>query len=244
MSCGLCLSDSKAVSLVLVTAFFFYFTSEMLLRQYALAGMGSKDLNVNKIITRLPEGIREKVMARITKGRLLDQLAAAKTDGEYISTRIALASMETEDVLEKTYLEISERFPNNPESMSSFLFFFRGGPRMRQVSVADYHLFIGRLPEADRYFAWEAGLSKIKGTGGDNLDRIEFLRPLLEIEPKYKDYLRLYVELTEAAFQEGATAIENRSRELEEACEKLPTLMQVMERSDKEKSGKQNKGSK
>ncbi len=241
---SLALKDTKAVSLMFATVFFFYFSSEMLLRQYVLGKMTSKDMDVNKILSRLPHGIREKVRVRITKGRLKDQLAAAKTDGQYISIRIALASMETEKEMEQACFEISQGYPNNPESISSFLFFFRGRSPLRQISVGEYHDFILRLPELNRVYAWEGGLNKLKGTGASRREIIEFLHPLLNIEPNYKDYMRLYVELAESALQEDADSIENRSRKLKEACEKLPTIEQVQSRMMKEEGEKGKKDSK
>lgn len=235
MSRKLNLSRTKAVSLIFVTAFFFYFTSEAVLRQYILSQIGSKDLSINNIITRLPEGIREDVRKRIMKGRLQDDLANAKTPSQIISASIALASLEGEEKLEQTYAIIVDKYPNSPQANSAFLYFFRGDSALKKISLKDYHAFINRMPEIPKYFAWEGGLNRIKGTNGTAKEILPYLLPLLDIKPEFRDYQRLYVELAEAAFQSENKEVEARARKMEDVCDNLKTVEQIQIEEEEKK---------
>lgn len=229
------LTSKKAVSLIFVTAFFFYFTSESILRQFVISQMSAKEISVNSIISRLPEGIREDVKKRITKGRLQDELDAAKTPEQVISASIALASLESEQEMEKTYAMIVDKYPSNPRASTAFLFFFRGNSDLKKISVDEYRAFIGRIPDIERFYAWESGVSKIKNSGGDSTEVLEFLLPLLDYQPKFHDFQRLYVELAEAAFQSENKDVEAKARKMEDVCDKLKSLEQVMIEKEEKK---------
>jgi len=237
-------ANKKAVSLIFVTAFFFYFTSEALLRQYVLSQIGSKELNISNLLSRLPEGIRANVRKRILKAKLQDDLNAATTDGQVIMATVSLARLESDEELEKAYVDIIEKYPSSPQASSAFLYFFRGNSKLKKISVDGFHSYINRLPKINRFFVWQSGMAKLKGTSTTAIEVIEFLKPLLDIKPEYKDYKQLYVDLAEYAFQDEHQDIENRARKLEESCEGLMTVEAAMFKEEKKQMDKKKAGAK
>jgi hypothetical protein len=231
-------ANTKAVSLIFVTAFFFYFSSEALLRQYVLSQLGSKELSINNLLARLPEGIRENVRTRIMKARLRDELATATTDEQVIFALTSLARLDSDEELEKVYAEIIEKYPSNPQTSSAFLYFFRGDSKLKSISIDEFHAYINRLPKINRFYIWQSGISKLKGTGGQPKEAIEFLKPLLDIKPEYKDYQQLYVDLAEYAFQTEKRELETRARKLEDTCDKLITIEQAIFEEEKKNKKK------
>lgn len=229
MSRNLQFANKKAVSLIFVTAFFFYFSSEAFLRQYVLSQVGSKEVSINGILSRLPDKIREDVKNRIALARLKDQLDNAKTDNEVIFASLAIARMKSDEELEKEYANIIVKYPTNPESYVAYLHFFKNPDSgLKKVSVQDYHKYIDTLPEIKRFNVWYSGLNKLKGSRCTPKEAIEFLKPLLDVKPKYQDYQQLYVELAEFAFQAENKEIELSARKLEDSCEGLISLEKAM----------------
>lgn len=245
MSRKLQFANQKAVSLIFVTAFFFYFSSEALLRQYVLSQVSSKELSVSNILARLPEGIREKVRKRILKGRLQDDLASATTDAQMISALVALASFESEEKLAQTYADIVDKYPSSPYASSAYLFFFKGDSKLKNISIDDFHAYIKCLPEIRRVHIWKSGFAKLNGNRSSTKEVIQFLEPLLDIQPKYSDYRQLYVELAEAGFQEEKKELEARARKKEDSCENLISVeqafFQLEEKNFKNKKKKKEK---
>ena len=236
MNCKSIFADKKVVPVIFVTAFFCYFTSEAILRQYVLPQVGAKELSINNLLARLPEGIREDVRKRILKAKLVDDLNAATTDSQVIFATISLARLESDEELEKTYAEIIKKYPNNPHSSSAFLYFFRRNSKLHTVSVDEFHSYIKSLPPINRFYLWQSGTAKLKGTKASMTELMEFLTPLLDIKPDYKDYQQLYVELAELAFQNEDSDIESRARKLEEACDNLLTIEQTMFNEENKKT--------
>ena len=234
-------ANTKAVSLIFVTAFFFYFSSEAFLRQYVLSQVGSKELNINGILSRLPDKIREDVKNRIAMAKLQDQLKNAKTDSEVIFASLSIARMKSDEDLEKEYARIIDKYPTHPEAYTAYLHFFMNPDTdLKKVTFKDFHDYIWRLPEIKQFAVWYSGLNKLKGSRATSKECIEYLRPLLDSNPKYNDYQQLYVELAEFAFQDGNKDIELQARKKEDSCEKLITLEKAMmeEEMKKEKEEK------
>jgi len=226
-------SETKAVSLIVVTAFFVYFISEAVLRQYVLSQVGAKKLSINAIISHLPESIQEQVKKKITKGRLQDKLDTATTDTQIISVSIALAKLESKQKVAETYAMIVEKFPSSPRTAEALFFFFRSKSKLKHIFTKDIHNYIARLPKDDRFSVWQRGYAKLKRTHGTAEEREQFLLPLLQITPPFKDYKQLYFALIEAASDLEHLEIENKARNMVNICGKLKSRSFIMQNKNR-----------
>lgn len=216
------LSHKKAVALVLAAAFCGYFFSEVILRQFVLHRAGTQSIKLSDILERVPGEIKDEVKRRITIAELKDKLLAASTDGEKIFISIMLAGVISDKALQEKYAEIIDKYPTNPESLPAFTnYLLAPKTELKTISIPDYHRFIKQLKEPDCFYAWSVGLTKLRGMNVKPDVLIEFLTPLTDIKPQYREYQRLYLELAEIAFQEENQMIEQKARKLEEICGKL-----------------------
>lgn len=213
----------KAAVIVLIAAFLAYFCSEAVLRQFVLHRAGTQSISLDHVLRRLPEQIRAAARTRITIAELKDALGKATDDAQIINLSIALARQQGERELAQKYAEVIEKYPTAPEAQPAFVYYLMAPPgSLTSVSPARYHRFLEALDEPDRFHAWNSGLMKIRSVSGDRRDQLNYLLPLLEFEPTYREYQTLYLALTELAFQEDKPDIEKRARALDEKCEQLP----------------------
>jgi hypothetical protein len=234
-----------AVTVIIVAAFCAYFISEAVLRQFVLHRAGTQSISLSNILSKLPPGVRDDVKRQITIAELKDKLRAAKTVGDKVSLSISLATVTSPEMLQETYAEILDRYPAAPEAMPAYInFLLAPATALKSISIDKYHKYIKQLREPDRCFAWSAGFSKLKSLKAKPLELIEYLRPLLDMKPKYREYQQLYLELTELAFQEEKQEMEQKARLLEEQCGKLSFYDKVLERRAKAKARKKKKSKK
>jgi len=233
------LKNKKAVPLLFVTAFFCYFASESGLRQAASSSMRTKGFSLDKIVTKLPEGIREKVRKQIELGRLRDQLENASTDAEIIFSSIALGHAVSKEALDKAHAEILEKYPSSPEAFSSYSYFFLApDTALTSVTMEQYRDFIEKVPEIERFNMWSSAFYKLQEKNIPAKDIFEFYSPLFEKPPKYKDYQILYVDLAELAFQNSMNDLEFKARKCDEECESLSIIDDVIAFEEKQKEEK------
>lgn len=219
----------KTAPFIFGAVFLVYFFSDAVLRQFVLYRAGSQSISLNVLLDKLPSSIRDEVRQKITVAELKDRLLAASTDGEKISASIALAGAISEKDLQEKYAEIIDKYPSAPESAPAFVNYLMAPPTaLKSVSVARYHEYINQLHDPERFYAWDAGYSALKGKAAKSKELLDFLRPLLDAKPEYKEYQRLYLEMSELAFQEGDQATELKARKLEEASGKLSFYDKVL----------------
>ncbi len=80
----------------------------------------------------------------------------------------------------------------------------------KQVSLADYQQYINAMTdEQDKLSAWEAGYSQLTSIKASPATFVNYLKPLIEKEPKYREYRqfieRLETKATEAKDEATAT---------------------------------------
>lgn len=225
--------------ITIVVAVICYFVSEAILRQYVLFRAGTQSISLSTVLEKLPAEIRDDVTKRITIAELRDQLAKATKTGDIINISIALAREQGEDVLKRKYAEIIDKYPNVPESEPAFAFYLKA-PKgaLKNVSISRYQQFLKNLKEPQLFYAWSNGLSRLKMLDVSDSELLEYLRPLLKTPPKYHEYLTLFTELSEIAFEENAQADELNARKYEELCEKLPFYDQILARRYKNQQKK------
>ena len=219
----------KAAPFILGAVFLAYFTSDAVLRQFVLYRAGTQSISLNTILEKIPAEIRDEVRRRILIAELKDKLLAASTDGEKISASIALAGAMSEKDLQEKYAEIIDKYPSAPESAPAFInYLMAPNTALRTISIPRYHEYIKQLHDPELFYAIDGGLNTLKGKKSSSKELMTFMLPLLELKPTYREYQRLYVELSELAFQEGNQDVELKARQLEEACGKLSFYDKVL----------------
>ncbi|MDD5698030.1 MAG: hypothetical protein PHH77_05390 [Victivallaceae bacterium] len=235
----------KGALLIGIAVFFCYFFSEMVLRQFVLHRAGVPAISLSSLLGKLPPGIRDEVTRQITIAELKDELKAATTVGRKITVSIALAGMFPPQKLQEKYAEIIDKYPTTPESLPAFINFLLAPPAaLKSISVARYHEFIKHLDKHQRFWAWSSGFDKLKSRKAAPAVQMEYLLPLLDVKPDRHEYQRLYVALSELAFQEEKREIELKSRKFEEQCEQLPFFDEQLEKEAKARAEKKAKAKK
>jgi hypothetical protein len=215
--------------IILGAVFLVYFTSDVILRQFVLYRAAGQSINPNTILDKLPAGIRDEVRQRILIGELKDKLLAATTDGEKISASIALAGATSDKDLQEKYAEIIDKYPSAPESAPAFInYLMAPDTALKSISIPRYHEYMKQLHDPELFYTFDGGLGALKSRKVSSRELLAFLLPLLELKAGYREYQRLYVELSELAFQEGNQDVELKARKLEEACGKLSFYDKVL----------------
>ena len=212
----------KAAPFILGAVFLAYFASNAILRQFVLYRAGAQSISLSTILEKLPAGIRDEVRQRVLIAELKDRLLAASTEGEKISASIALAGAISDKALQEKYAEIIDKYPSAPESAPAFInFLMAPNTALKSISIPRYHEYLKKIHDPDLFYAFDGGLNTLKSRKAANKELAAYLLPLLELKPGYREYQRLYVELSELAFQEANQDVELKARKLEEACGKL-----------------------
>ena len=228
--------DKKVLTILFVLAILCYFVSESILRQYVLFRTGEQSISLNSILDKLPGEIRDGVERRITIAELKDKLAQATDQGEKIFLLISLAQARGPEALQKQYAEIIDKYPDAPQSEAAFVFYLKAPPKaLKSISIPRFHQYLKKLREPDLFYAWSGGLSKLKSVNASEKELLEYLLPLLDSEPKYREYRQLYTEIVELAFNLKDQPAELKARKYEELCEKKPFYDSKLARKYKKK---------
>ncbi|MHB9138556.1 MAG: hypothetical protein ACYC4Q_04045 [Victivallaceae bacterium] len=229
----------KTAPFIFGAVFLLYFFSDAVLRQFVLYRAGTQSINLNVLLDKLPSSIKDEVKQKITIAELRDKLLAASTDGEKISASIALAGAISEKDLQEKYAEIIDKYPSAPESAPAFVNYLMAPPTaLKSISVSKYHEYINQLHDPERFYAWDSGFTTLKSKSVKPKELLDFLRPLLDAKPEYREYQRLYLELAELAFQEDEQTVEIKARKLEEVCGKLQFYDKVLGAAQAKKTKK------
>ena len=233
-------SNGNAVTAMFVTAFFCYFASESMLRQAAVGKMHARGMTVDAIVAKLPEGIRESVRHKIEITRLRDRLKNINAPRERIFTMIALGGATSGEALESAYADVLDQYPSHPAAAQAYIHFLLAPEgSKRNVSLSQFQAFLLKVPETERLPLWTSAYSKMIEKGVSPERVFDFFKPLLDAEPRFKDYKLLFLDLAEFAFQSGMKQMELKCKALSEHCDSLPTIDMVLaERKKKESESK------
>jgi hypothetical protein len=232
-------SDKKVLTIIFVMTFLCYFISESILRQFVLNRSNTTTINLNSILEKLPSEIKEEVSRKIMIAELLDQLSMAKTKGRKVTILISLARARGDEELKRQYAEIIDKYPNEPESGTAFLFYLNApGTSLKSISIDRFHEFIKNLREPELFYLFSQGYEKLKLNDSTYKDLFAYLYPVLKNKPKYREYKQLYTVLTDVAFELKNQPAELKARKLEEYCDSLPFYDKVLARKFKNKKNK------
>lgn len=221
----------------LIPAFIVYFYSESVLRQGAISNIDSKKFNIDTVISELPGTIKDAISYKIHYGQLQDSIRNAKNPKEkaYALSNMADFIKEPEKRVE-LYEQVLTLYPNIPEAARAYNFFLLNPETKTKISVVQYHNYLKRFSEFDQYYIWTIGLAKLRELGSGEKVIFEFLLPLLNRKPKFRDYSGLYRRIGELASKLQHKEAYRKAVKYEEICLDLPLLDTIyMEELEKKK---------
>lgn len=219
----------KGYLAVLIPAFLVYFYSESVLRQGAISNIDQKKFNIETIVAELPGSVRDAISYKIHYGQLQDSIQRAGNDKEkaFALSNMADFIKEPEKRVE-LYEEVLTRYPALPESARAYVFFLCDPKTKVKVTVKQFHNYITKLSLLDQYYIWTIGLAKLKSLNLPDRDMMEFLAPLLNAPPKYRDYSGLLKQLSEYAAKINEKEVYQKAVKYEEQCYDLPLLEMIL----------------
>jgi len=217
--------DIKAgIYSVLIPAFFIYFFSEVFLRQAAVSNVDPQSVNIDSIITELPSSIKDSIRYKIQIGQLKDAVISASTDSERAQALCNYAdALNDREEKEKILKEVMARYADTRDAVKAFIYFLNPETKY-SIQIKDYHRFTGRFKQSEQYYIWSMGLAKLIELKADYKIKMDYLLPLLEIKPEYRNYSRLYDSLAEFSANLKENDIYKKAKAKEDACVDLPFI--------------------
>lgn len=227
---------------IFVTALVFYFLSESMLRQSAVACVDTEDIDIDVILNKLPSSIKDSVNHTLEMARLQEALAKAKADKERVVAlnNLAFFSKEKKDK-ERYFNEIITKYPTNRNSASAYVFFLMEKDLKNHVDIKRFHEFISRCPTDDQYSIWQQGLGKLRDVKASKEQQLSYLEPLLNRKPEFYDYIRIYEYLEKLASSFKNDELAEFAKIKQDSCIDLPSYEQFMMEKENKKDPKNKK---
>lgn len=230
---------------LIVPVFLLYFISEAFLRCAAIANINPDKIRLDNILNDLPESIRDVVSYRIMHTELTNSLAAAGTEDEKIAIMAQLGDY-TRDRKEKERIFnlLFDHYPGKPASAVAFTYYLLRKDSSREISVPEFHRYLLQFPQMDRFNIWALALNRLTQLKISDLEKIQFMLPLLDMKPEYRDYSIFYAELVRLGTKCGRSDIANRADALideSRLCESIAEVQLEQERRKRStQSGKRD----
>ncbi len=243
------MTQKKKIGLIfiIVPVFLLYFLSEAVLREAAVANINPQKVKIDSILNELPDSVRDLVVYRITRTEMLNNLAAAETDDEKVSAMVVLGSY-TRDPLEKEkiFWEVRSKYADHPESAAAFAYYLLNDENPKRISLSDYHSYLKKFPQQYQYNVWAAGLNRLNDIRKKITwkDRLDFLRPLLDMKPEFRDYSVLYTEISRIAGRFEFRDIEAKAEALYDESRLCPSIMEFLMQEEMDSLNAGGKGKK
>ncbi|OGV38438.1 MAG: hypothetical protein A2020_15395 [Lentisphaerae bacterium GWF2_45_14] len=216
--------------IVLVPAFIVYMTSESLLREAAIAGINPEQVNSETILKELPSQIRDSINYSVMLSQFKDSVANASTPAEKANALCTLADYTT-DIKEKEDLfeKVIKKYSTQKESANAYFYFFnKQGPKVVKIGIPELQKYILQFSFLDQFSLWGLALAQLKSENIPESKQLEFLIPLLYIEPNFRDYTALYEKIAYFASRQSKSALYDKARKCEEKCLKYPFIETVL----------------
>lgn len=217
-------------ALVLVPAFLIYMFSESVLREAAVAGVNPEQVNTETILKELPSNVRDSVSYSVTLSQFKDSVQKASSDPEKAMAFCNLADY-TKDIKEKEdlFAKVIKEYPKQKESSKAFFYFFnKPEPVIVKIKDADLQKYIIQFSFLDQFPLWGLALAKLKTDNMPETKQLEFLMPLLDLNPDFKDYTTLYEKIAYFASRQGKPDLYDKARKCEDKCLKYPSIETVL----------------
>jgi hypothetical protein len=237
------LKSKKARLVIFFTlAFLLYFLSESMLRQAAVANVDSESVDVNSIVAELPGFLKEKISYRLEIAELRENIIKAKSSANKAVAISMLAEAVTDPVeKERLFKQVLELFPDIPESGRAYTFFLLNPKTEFKLGIPEFRAYIFKQPDLKQPGIWQAGYSKLQMLNIPAKQKLDFLSPLLESNPKYKDYYALYQNIENLAEDLNDFSLVEKARALRMVCLDKPSVSKILSDQRKKKQEEEKK---
>ena len=229
---------------LIVPVFLLYFVSEAFLRCAAVANINPEKVNLDKILNELPDSIRDIVTYRIIHTDLTNALAKATDEEEKLSLLAQLGDY-SRDLKEKEniFRLLRGRYSQRPQSAVAYVYYLLRKDSPDQISVPEFHQYLKKFPQLDQYNIWAMALNRLSALKVSEPEKMNFMLPLLDLKPEYRDYSIFYTELVRLGTKYRKPQIANRADALIDESRLRDSIVEVlMEREMQQASAKRPAG--
>ena len=229
---------------LIVPVFLLYFVSEAFLRCAAVANINPEKVNLDKILNELPESVRDIVTYRIIHTDLTNALAKATDEEEKLSLLAQLGDY-SRDLKEKEniFRLLRGRYSHRPQSAAAYVYYLLRKDSPDQISVPEFHQYLKKFPQLDQYNIWAMALNRLSALKVSEPEKMNFMLPLLDLKPEYRDYSIFYTELVRLGTKYRKPQIANRADALIDESRLRDSIVEVlMEREMQQASAKRPAG--
>ena len=197
---------------LIVPVFLLYFVSEAFLRCAAVANINPEKVNLDKILNELPDSVRDIVTYRIIHTDLTNALAKAADEEEKLSLLAQLGDY-SRDLKEKEniFRLLRGRYSHRPQSAVAYVYYLLRKDSPDRISVPEFHQYLKKFPQLDQYNIWAMALNRLSALKVSEPEKMNFMLPLLDLKPEYRDYSIFYTELVRLGTKYEKPRIANRA---------------------------------
>ena len=214
---------------LIVPVFLLYFVSEAFLRCAAVANINPEKVNLDKILNELPESVRDIVTYRIIHTDITNALAKATDEEEKLSLLAQLGDY-SRDLKEKEniFRLLRGRYSHRPQSAAAYVYYLLRKDSPDQISVPEFHQYLKKFPQLDQYNIWAMALNRLSALKVSEPEKMNFMLPLLDLKPEYRDYSIFYTELVRLGTKYRKPQIANRADALIDESRLHDSIVEVL----------------
>ncbi|MBR4666379.1 MAG: hypothetical protein IKO93_21105 [Lentisphaeria bacterium] len=229
---------------LIVPVFLLYFVSEAFLRCAAVANINPEKVNLDKILNELPDSVRDIVTYRIMHTDLTNALAKATDEEEKLSLLAQLGEY-SRDLKEKEniFRLLRGRYSHRPQSAAAYVYYLLRKDSPDQISIPEFHQYLKKFPQLDQFNIWAMALNRLSALKVSEPEKMNFMLPLLDLKPEYRDYSIFYTELVRLGTKYKKPQIANRADALIDECRLHDSIVEIlMEREMQQASAQRPAG--
>ena len=223
---------------LIVPVFLLYFVSEAFLRCAAVANINPEKVNLDKILNELPDSVRDIVTYRIIHTDLTNALAKATDEEEKLSLLAQLGDY-SRDLKEKEniFRLLRGRYSQRPQSAAAYVYYLLRKESPDQISVPEFHQYLKKFPQLDQYNIWAMALNRLSALKVSEPEKMNFMLPLLDLKPEYRDYSIFYTELVRLGTKYRKPQIANRADALIDESRLRDSIGEVLMEREMQQAG-------
>ena len=224
---------------LIIPVFLLYFVSEAFLRCAAVANINPDKVKLDNILNDLPESIRDIVTYRIMHTDITNALAKASTEDEKLMLMAQLGDY-TRDLKEKKtiFKLLRGRYSHRPESSVAYVYYLLRKDAPEPVSIPEFHKYVRKFPQMDQFNIWAMGINRLAQLNMTEQDRMNFMLPLLDMKPEYRDYSIFYTELVRLGTKYNKQNVANRADALIDEARLRDSIAEVQLEQEMQKQAK------
>ena len=228
--------------LLIVPVFLLYFVSEAFLRCAAVANINPDKVKLDNILNDLPESIRDIVTYRIMHTDITNALARATGENEKLFLMAQLGDY-TRDLKEKEQIFrlLRSKYPDRAESAPAFVYYLLRKESPDSISIPEFHRYLRKFPQMEQFNIWAMALNRLTQLNFSEPDKMNFMLPLLDMKPEYRDYSIFYTELVRLGTKYRKPQIANRADALIDESRLRDSIAEVQMEQEMQREAQRSK---